>query len=137
MSAIPYRTDDDPPYPALELVLSNAGYERRCHGKVDTGASVTCVPQRFLNELNAVAANEVVIVGFDGRDQVTSTYHVCLQVADANWPDGVPSRFEDIEVCAIDEPADAGTVEVLIGRDVLAAWSLLLEGPHEVLHVKG
>ena len=136
MTGIPYRTDENPPYPALTIALSYAGEERRCEGTIDTGASCTCVPQRMLDAVEAAAGNEILIRGFDGKPQVACTYYVRVEVLDVNWPGGVPNRFDELEVCAIQEPRDGSPAKVLIGRDLLRNWSLLLEGPRETLHIQ-
>jgi hypothetical protein len=136
MSGIPYRTNDHPPYPALRIALSRGGEEQRCYGKIDTGASYTCVPQRLLDAVNAVVFDEVRIRGFDGKPQVTYTYYVSIEIVDANWPDGAANQFDSIEVCAIEEPEDSSFTEVLVGRDLLRNWALLLEGPRDMLHVQ-
>ncbi len=54
------------------------------------------------------------------------------------WPTDVTSEFIEVEVLAI-PPVTEGpdsTTEILIGRDLLRNWALLLEGPRDMLHVQ-
>lgn len=136
MSDIAYRQDQDPPYPALRIELSCSGHRCVCEGKVDTGASRTCVPAEVLNEVGARRARPAVLRGYDGAARDAWTYYVTIQVVEPGWVEGVPARFEDIPVCGIPGGEFSVTREVLIGRDLLRNWFLLLEGPHDTLQVQ-
>lgn len=136
MSGIAYRRDQEPPYPALRIELSYSGRAYVCEGKVDTGASRTCVPAEVLNEVGARRARPARLRGYDGAARDTWTYYVTIQVVEPGWLEGVPARFEDIPVCGIPAGEFSMTPEVLIGRDLLRNWFLLLEGPRDTLHVQ-
>jgi len=136
VSGIAYRRDQEPAYPALRIELSYSGRAYVCEGKVDTGASRTCVPAEVLNEVGARRARPARLRGYDGAARDAWTYYVTIQVVEPGWVEGVPARFEDIPVCGILGEEPWMTREVLIGRDLLRNWFLLLEGPRDTLHVQ-
>lgn len=136
MSGIPYRRDQDPPYPALRIELSCSGDTHVCDATIDTGASRTCVPAQVLNEIGAVKGLPALLSGYDGEVTATWTYYVSIEIVDSNWPEDARKQLDSVEVCAIEDPEDGPFTEVLIGRDLLRNWALLLEGPRDMLHVQ-
>ncbi len=140
MNGIPYRSRNDDPPPAPGLLLEfwyKASHE--CDAKIDTGASITCVPEAILRSIGAPSGmSPVTVVGYDGAPNEIAIYRVNISVNEPNWPADVTSEFIEVEVLAIppvtEGPDDA--TEVLIGRDLLRNWALLLEGPHDMLHVQ-
>jgi len=73
----------------------------------------------------------------DGTTRAGWIYRLDIEVVEPEWPESVPSCCRDAHVCAIEDPEEGMPAEVLIGRDLLRNWSLLLGGPHEMLHVQG
>ena len=143
MSFVPYRQSDEwPPVIAARLRLSDLLCTRSVEiwGKIDTGAFMTAVPRRVLEALGASRSfRRVRCKGYDGASAEWPVYLVDLQVVDLRWPPEVETRFETIEVMGVGPAApQAGDAEVasgatdahvLLGRDVLAAWRLHLDGP--------
>jgi len=137
VSNTPYRRDEQPAYPALRIRLTCAGGTHVCHAKVDTGVSRTCVPAEVLHAVGAVRGLPALLTGYAGEVTATWTYYLRVEVIEPDWPDAAPRQFDDIEVCAIGEAERSSLTEVLIGRDLLRNWALLLDGPHEVLELRG
>ncbi|MFO8081175.1 MAG: hypothetical protein R6V07_12855, partial [Armatimonadota bacterium] len=52
-------------------------------------------------------------------------YEVTVRVCDERWPDGIERQFDNALVLGVE-----GQAEVLLGRDILAAWHLHLDGPN-------
>ena len=87
---------------------------------------MTIAPRRLLDRIDADRlSREEECVAYDGRPQVWPVFLVSLAVVDPRWPKGVARRFEAIDVLDVDGPT-----EVLLGRDVLSAWHLHLDGPN-------
>ena len=136
MNDIPYRQSESPPYPALRVEFSCGSRTHVCEGKLDTGASCTCVPEEILNALCAPPGDRTSLCGYDGGRTPTWTYYVSIEVTEPNWPRDAPARFDEVQVCAIPVGSHAEPGQVLIGRDLLRNWFLLLEGPHDTLQVQ-
>ena len=127
MSVIHYRAGPDwPPDPAASVIVTDLLGERaeRVSAKIDTGSFMTIVPRRLLERIQANRTNrERVCAGYDGQAMVWPVFIVAVAIADPRWPDDVTLSFEAIDVLGVDGPA-----EVLLGRDILSAWHLHLDG---------
>lgn len=127
MTVIPYRASPDwPPVAAASVVVTDLLGERseRVSAKIDTGSFMTIVPRRLLERIQANRTNrERGCAGYDGQVMSWPVFIVTLAIADPRWPDDVTLSFEAIDVLGVDGPA-----EVLLGRDVLSAWHLHLDG---------
>lgn len=90
---------------------------------VDTGAVMTCIPQRVVDELGAdtlIYYNKFVR-GAIGPKSRRKTYIVHLQIAKCS--------FQNIEVIAFDKEY------ALIGRDILNGYSITFDGPQGVWRI--
>ena len=127
MTVIPYRAGPDwPPVPAASVIVTDLLGERaeRVSAKIDTGSFMTIVPRRLLERIQANRTNrERVCAGYAGQVMVWPVFIVAVAIADPRWPDDVTLSFEAIDVLGVDGPA-----EVLLGRDILSAWHLHLDG---------
>jgi len=108
--------------------------------KIDTGAFMTAVPRRVLEDVGASRSfRRVTCRAYDGVAAQWPVYLVDLQVVDPRWPPNVEARFDVLEVLGVGPPTphaedadlESGVADphVLLGRDVLAAWRLHLDGP--------
>lgn len=86
---------------------------------VDTGADTSVIPVRIARDLRLPAVGEVTVGGVTGAERV-SLYSVELEVAGLSVPV---------------EAAGMGN-HILIGRDVLNLWTLILRGPKETLELE-
>ncbi len=84
---------------------------------VDTGAAMTCLPQRVIDEIGAenLIYGHKRVLGAIGNEGRRATYIVNLRVAKCN--------LMNIEVIAFDREY------ALIGRDVLNSYMITFDGP--------
>lgn len=114
-----YRTDLFPPLPALPVVLYHAASgvgSAEISALVDTGADVTLVATRYLQE---IAAEEIYVSRVRshwGETCAAKIYLVDVDVAGLRLP--------GVEVAGDDQSDD-----VLLERTVLNRLILLLDGP--------
>lgn len=125
MTYITYSQHEFPPSPAvhveLEYLLSVTDPVR---AKIDTGATRTIVPARLLEEVGAIRTGRTVsCLSYDGEERRWPVYEVTIRVCDENWPTAVADAFESSSVLGVE-----GQAEVLLGRDIIAAWHLHLDG---------
>jgi len=133
--AISYRGDAEwPAFPAVKVQLSGV---IRLHavsawGKIDTGASRTIVPIRVLEQIGAyrLPRQTATCKGYDGTRRVLPIYQVDLSVDHPQWPDEVTWEFRSALVLGVGKAVTEAQYEVLLGRDILAAWHLHLDGPN-------
>jgi hypothetical protein len=83
--------------------------------KVDTGADVSAVPVTMVEQLHLASAGEFVVEAFDGARTRMTAYDIALDAAQLHLT-GIPAITFAEEY-------------VLLGRDVLNALRLLLDGP--------
>ena len=90
--------------------------------QLDTAADITVVPASVVETLGLVQLGEVEIMGFGGHITTVPTFLVSLAIR----------QFEPIIVKVLvnpDEPC------VLLGRDVLNQYRVLLDGPRLKLQI--
>lgn len=128
-----------PPFPAVSVMITDLLGQRGVNvcAKIDTGSFMTIVPCLIIEYLEADRTIEgMKCWGYDGHESRLSGFLVNIYVTHPQWPSDVPRAFEGIDVLAVDAEAAAhteglkATAEVLLGRDVLAAWYLHLDGPN-------
>lgn len=135
---IPYCQDEEPPYPGLKVMLQHHG-EVEVWAKMDTGASITAVPVPLLDSVMAPTDGSMYhCMGYDGQIRKLCRYQLDIVVSDSRWPVGVQREFAGVVVMGV--PAQEGgsgeTAEILIGRDLLEAWCLVLDGPRSRYAIK-
>ena len=130
MTAIAYSDHRFPPCPTVRVRFSyTLEPERKVVAALDTGADRTVVPISLLREAGAwETRRSTSCVGYDGLRRHWSIYRVNVRILEPRWPEGVAPEFTDLEVFGV--PDDEGKVDVLLGRDILAAWHLHLDGPN-------
>jgi predicted aspartyl protease len=89
---------------------------------IDTGADCTVIPVRFVGEPGLVSMGQIPIAGFGGCIAETPTYYADVAVR------SLPPV--NVKVLASD-----GEPIVLLGRDVLNHFRLVLDGPGGVLEI--
>ncbi len=114
-----------PPAPFVYVrVLTRDGARRSSEwpAQIDTGADRTVVPQELIEELKATPDGEYPVMGLARvRIQLPSFFlHVVVH-------DRAPLEID--AVASPDEP------HVLLGRDVLNHYRILLDGPRLVLEI--
>jgi len=111
-----YNQRVHPPAPYLEVEVANpaSGIAEGVPAKIDTGASISVVPERLVTDLELVPAGERLCKGYDGRSSARTIYLGTVKVA------GV--TFEEMELLA------APRADFLLGRDILNQFNLTLRG---------
>jgi len=120
----PYSKQYRPPAPVSELAVvhpQNPDSLTQVMGKIDTGADITTLPETILLHLEIPPCREVVAIGFDDVETRRRTYLVNLRIA------GVTHPFQEVM-------ATSGN-QVLIGRDLLNQWIIILNGPDAHLDI--
>ena len=83
---------------------------------------MTVIPWRIVDELQLLQHDEIETLGFDGHIASVTSFLVQLQV-------------HDLEPVAVEVLASRDEPYVLLGRDVLNARRLVLDGPRLVLEI--
>lgn len=112
-----------PSAPIVDVTVSNpdGGASSRVRGLIDTGADVTMIPVRLVDELGLIAAGAVGIRGVAGRE-VFGRYCAGLTIG------GV--EFKPISAVAM--PRDTA----LIGRNMINLWRMTLDGKMETIDIE-
>jgi hypothetical protein len=120
-----YNRQIDPPAPFIHVTLRciEIGTElSRQAAQLDIAADRTVLPGQLATTLRLVPLDEIEVAGFGGQIFTTPTYRVQIAVHD----------FDPIFAECIahnDEPF------ILLGRDVLNHYRLLLDGPQLSLEI--
>lgn len=112
-----YSTDFDPPAAIVGFtVYCPVDHERAAsvRGELDSGADISVVPQRLVDELHLMPRRVMIAQGYDGTQNRWATYMVDLEV------EGYP--VDDVEVIAL--PCQ----DAILGRDVLNRFIITLNG---------
>ncbi|HEY6103552.1 MAG TPA: retroviral-like aspartic protease family protein [bacterium] len=109
-----YDTTQDPPAPVLSVRVGLAGgrWSAALPFLVDTGADMTVVPARLVRELGLPAVGEAALQGATGKRARVPIYRAELGVGSVNL---------STQVVAFGR-------EMLLGRDVLNLWTVILRG---------
>ncbi len=120
-----YLTQLNPPAPFVYLTLRNpiSGAEQRdVPAQVDSAADRTLLPDGVVQALALPQIGTIPIGGVGGVIQTMPSYPV--EVAISNLP-----------VVTVEVVASAGEAWILLGRDVLNAHRVLLDGPQQFLEI--
>lgn len=121
-----YRyANEDPPAPFVLAILSPPGgatVARDLPAKVDTGADRTVIPARLAEQLGLVEVERLTFAGLAGELIELPIFEVRLVV-------------RDLPAVVVKVAASEGEPHVLLGRDVLNRYTLLLDGPNGRLEI--
>jgi hypothetical protein len=122
-----YNSQVTPPAPFLYVTVSSPNDLRDgvsdVPAQLDTGADFSVVPARLVERLRLVQLDETPIAGFGGHITVEPTFLIGLAVQ--------PYAPDIVRVVASrEEPF------VLLGRDVLNRFEIVLDGPRLVFEVR-
>jgi Retroviral aspartyl protease len=119
-----YNRQFTPPAPFVHVTIrGHTGIELTdLPAQLDPGADRTLVPYRFIEELQLIQLDELSIQGLGGQVISLPTFTVQMQIRHLN--------FVTLKVTAHkNEPF------VLLGRDILNQYRLLLDGPQLALEI--
>lgn len=114
-----------PPAPFVYLRVQNpvTGDELRdVPAQLDTAADRTVIPESLVQSLRLPQLGILTIGGVGGVHQVMPAYPLLLAI-------------HDLPLLTIEVVASPGESWVLLGRDVLNAYRLLLDGPQLALEI--
>jgi hypothetical protein len=120
-----YLSQLQPPAPFVNVTLQHplSGAELRdVPAQLDTAADRTLLPDALVQTLNLPQIGTIPIGGVGGVAQTMPSYPVRLAV-------------HDLPTLTVEVVASPGEAWVLIGRDVLNAHRLLLDGPGLILDI--
>jgi predicted aspartyl protease len=119
---IPYSFDFDPPAPVLSIVLTGVVRSRpqmRLPALIDTGADMTAIPSTAVKRLHLYSVGRMAVEGIEGMAATVNIYTIRLAL------EGQPVR--EMEVVQTGQPF------VILGRDWLERYYLLLNGPQKTM----
>lgn len=123
MSQHQYDPRYEPPAPILFLRLSppEGAPSIGLPALVDTGADVSVVPEAVAQSLGLPIIGQLHIRGVGGQAQAANVHAATVECAG---------------VTALCEVVGFGD-EALLGRDLLNRWTMVLDGLHQVLELRG
>jgi gag-polyprotein putative aspartyl protease len=120
-----YVEDLTPPAPYVQVRLQNpvTGAEiGAVPAQIDTAADRSLIPESVVQQLSLPQVSAITLGGVGGIQQIMPTYPVNLAIHDL--------PYRTIEVVA-----SPGESWVLLGRDVLNRYRLVLDGPQLALEI--
>lgn len=120
----PYDASFDPAAPVLSVTLTGVVHRRprlSFPALIDTGSDVTAIPQTAVQRLKLYAVGRIPME--DLQAQVTQLDLFVVQVTFAEYPP------QEMEVIPTELPL------VVLGRDWLQSYYLLLNGPEQTLEI--
>jgi len=120
-----YNTQYTPPTPLVHVTVRRPDLTKEVPdfpAQVDTAADRTVVPQHIADDLALPQAGQIALVGLGGHLTTTSLFLVQVEVRQL-------SPLLVVVAASADEPL------ILLGRDVLNQFKILLDGPGLVLEM--
>lgn len=114
----------DPPAPIVPArIRAPGGLDAAVlDGKLDTGADLSAVPERFIAELGIPPIRTVRAAGFMGDLREVIVYRVDIEIGDMT--------FTRVEALSTRRPY------IILGRNVLRRLVMRIDGPGEKLEIR-
>jgi hypothetical protein len=121
-----YNIQLSPPAPFVHLALRNPADGTELNGiaaQIDSAADRTVLPESIVQELGLAQVGTLPIGGLGGIVYALPTYVVEIAI-------------HDLAPCAVKIVATANESWILLGRDVINAHRLILDGPGGLLDLE-
>jgi hypothetical protein len=121
----PYVTQVEPPAPFIHVTVRcpTTGKEvSQLAAQVDTAADRSVLPWKVVDQLGLVVIREIPLGGLGGNIVKMSTFLVQIE----------PRHLQPVTIEAVATPHES---VVLLGRDVLNHFRLVLDGPGRALEI--
>ena len=113
----------EPLAPALNIdVIANNIEKKGVLALLDSGASITLIPQSIIEEIQPSIVDVPVRFGFTGGEVESLLYALKI-------------RIPKVGTWYVEVVGYAGLSYALIGRDVLNKWSLFLKGRSKIFEI--
>ncbi|HRJ40809.1 MAG: hypothetical protein KJZ86_08345 [Caldilineaceae bacterium] len=125
MAQFDYDSAYDPAAPVIPIGLANPDDDRpplRTQALIDSGSDATLIPLTILQRIGTYSGEQVSFRGVTGSRMITDMYRVLIYM-----PIGISYGIRAI--------ATRGTDEIILGRDVLNQWRIVLDGPGEIVEI--
>jgi predicted aspartyl protease len=122
-----YSSDYFPPAPIIDISLGVPAQELALGpiaAFVDTGADITLIPARYINQLALPVDDHRFLRSQWGERRRVMIYSVDMGIGLARLP-------------AVEVVADDRSAEIILGRNVLNKLVVTLNGPQRTIEVRG
>jgi len=111
-----YNAQVTPPAAFVRVQITNpsTGASHSLPGKLDTGASISVIPDEVVEALSLPPRGEARFYAFDGRSSVRQTYYVGVELEGHRTP--------------LLEVTSSARGDMLLGRDILNQFIITLNG---------
>ena len=120
-----YQMQAHPPAPFVNVTLRNPQTSIELHdvpAQLDTAADRTLLPDQLVQDLSLPQIRTLIITSVGGLTQPMPTYAVQVSI-------------HSLPVQTVEVVANSAEQWVLLGRDVLNAHRIVLDGPHLSLEI--
>ena len=120
-----YNQQVEPPAPLLHISLrrpDGSGPAIDSLAQLDTAADRTAIPARAVEQLQLVQLREIPLAGFGGGVALLPTFLV-------------QAAIHQLQPRALEVIASPGESYVLLGRDLLNHFRILLDGPNPIFEI--
>jgi hypothetical protein len=120
-----YVTDVSPPAPFVQVVLRNPTADSALSttpAQIDSAADRTVIPGRMVDELQLASVRQIMVEGLGGNVHSLDAFIVLVQI-------------HDLPALAVEVVAHVDESFILLGRDVLNQFRIVLDGPKQVLEI--
>ena len=121
-----YSRSVEPPAPFVHVTIRNPAPGRSVAdvpALLDSAADRSVIPVSFVEQLGLVQIDEVPIMGFGGHVVMAPTFLAELAIRQLN-------------AITVELIADSDELYVILGRDVLNSFRVLLDGPNLVVEIQ-